>query len=313
MIEHDGEHPSVVMADITRRPAIRAKVITFANEKGGVGKSTLAFHTAIHLARAGQKVLTIDLDRRQRSLDRALCNRAATARSLGVDLPMPRHIVLEHQSGAMLAQEISRAGSDCDIVVIDAPGHDSPIARRAIALAETLVTPVNPTFIDIDSVAHFSAASLAFVKPGSFAQTVSALRDARTEHGLPATDWLLVRNRVRQCEKRQLARFDRAIGQLPAKLGLRVLPGLTERVGYRELFLFGLTHADCRSLPGMAGVKVSDCPEIAELLGEMGLDAATLASSPELRQTRTPARSMHTHRQALRRHIGATKRVKTPA
>lgn len=314
----DGEHPAVVMADISRRPAICAKVVVFANEKGGVGKSTFAFHTCVALARAGRKVLAIDLDRRQRSLDRALENREATARALGVALPMPRHLVLEHQSGAMLAQEIARVGSDCDTIIIDVPGHDSPIARRAIAMADTLVTPVNPTFIDLDSIAHFSPATMALIRPGSFAQTVTQLRAAREERGMPSIDWVLVTNRVRQSEKKQLARFEKAIGQLPAALDLRLASEVPERVGYRELFLFGLTHADCRTLPDMAGIKVASSREMDALLEELRIldtsqrNFSELLEAP-LRQTHAPARNMARHRQALRRQLGATKRIATPA
>jgi len=307
----DGEHPSVVLADICRRPEIHARIIVFANEKGGVGKSTLAFHTCIALARTGHKVLAIDLDRRQRSLQRALENREATTRSLGVDLPTPQHLVLEHQSGAMLGQEIARVGANCDTIIIDVPGHDSPIARRAIAMADKLITPVNPTFVDLDSIARFTAGTLQLTKLGPFAQTVTQLRQARIDRGLKPADWLLVKNRVRRAEKRQLARFNRAIGQLPRALDLHITNGLTERVAYRDLFLFGLTHADCAGLPGLANIKVHADQEMDELLEELGIVSRDQKAKITLRQAHTPARSMERHRQALRRQIGATKRIST--
>jgi chromosome partitioning protein len=74
-VASDGEHPRVVLADVANRPRGTAKVITVANEKGGVGKSTLAFHLAVALADIGHKVLAVDLDRRQQSLSRALIAR----------------------------------------------------------------------------------------------------------------------------------------------------------------------------------------------------------------------------------------------
>ena len=87
----EGEHPRVVLADIASRPRPPAKIITVANEKGGVGKSTVAFHLAVALADTGHKVLALDLDRRQQSLTRAFTNRSGTAKRLKVRLPLPRH------------------------------------------------------------------------------------------------------------------------------------------------------------------------------------------------------------------------------
>ena len=309
----DGEHPSLVLADIRNRPEVSARVIVFANEKGGVGKSTLAFHTSVALARAGHKVLAIDLDKRQCSLDRALQNREATARSLGVNLPTPKHMVLSHHSGAMLLQEISRNGQGCDTIIIDVAGHDSPIARRAIALADKLVTPVNPNFVDLDSVARFNVGTMKLASPGSFAQMVTELRDERIAQGFAPTDWMLIKNRVRRAEKVQLERFNAAINQLPETLGLRITSGLAERVAYRELFLFGLTHADCRDLPGMQGMSVRASTGIERLIAEMGVLGQVRAPVPAIAQSRKPARSMKRYRQSLRNYIGAAKKVPTHA
>src|SRR5690606_4038430 len=44
------EHPSVVLRDLQSRRRPSAHIVTFANEKGGVGKSTFAFHCAVALA-----------------------------------------------------------------------------------------------------------------------------------------------------------------------------------------------------------------------------------------------------------------------
>ena len=161
----DGEHPRIVVADIAARPRTNARIITVANEKGGVGKSTVAFHLAVALADCGHKVLAIDLDRRQQTLSRTLTNRGGTAKRLGVRLPLPRHVLLQQPSGAQLCQEIARAGWDCDYVVIDAAGHDLPIARRAIALADLLVSPVNSSFVDLDLLGRFHAVNGRYRDP----------------------------------------------------------------------------------------------------------------------------------------------------
>src|ERR1700733_9729636 len=68
-----------------------ARVIVVANEKGGSGKSTVAMHIAIALIKAGQRVATVDLDARQKSLTHFIENRRAWARQIARDLEIPDH------------------------------------------------------------------------------------------------------------------------------------------------------------------------------------------------------------------------------
>lgn len=302
----DGEHPSVVLDDVLRRPKVDAEVIVFANEKGGVGKSTLAFHTCIGLARSGHRVLAVDLDRRQRSLARALEHREATKRSLDVNLPSPISLVLEQQSCACLLQEIARVGSGCDKIVIDVAGHDSPIARRAIALADKLITPVNATFVDLDSLAHFNPATMKYSGMGQFARMVTALREGKAERGLRPALWTLVKNRVRKSEKKQLKQFDKAFTQLVKELDVRLAPGLAEQVAYRELSMFGLTHADCPDLPTMGHRRVRSGANINALLSQLEI-ATDKTAELHLIKPKQPklARSMKRYRQSLRTQLGA--------
>ena len=178
------EHPAVIMRELDARRRPQGHVITFANEKGGVGKSTLAFHCAVTLAHRGMNVLVVDCDRRQQSLDRFLEARDGTARALKVALPRPSHVVLDKQSGAVLAQEIERLGRGCDFVLIDLAGQDSPTARRAIALADPVVTPVNCSPTDLDALGRIKPVTRRFRQAGPFAEIVAA----RIEHAVDA--WL---------------------------------------------------------------------------------------------------------------------------
>ena len=270
----EGEHPRVVVADVAGRPRPPAKVIAVANEKGGVGKSTVAFHLAVALADTGHKVLAIDLDRRQQSLTRAFTNRGGTAKRLGVRLPLPRNVVLQNQSGAGLCQELSRTAWDCDFVVIDAAGHDSPIARRAIALADLLVSPVNSSFVDLDLLGRFHPVSNKLLGPGCFAMMVAELRQARIDAGMPALDWLVLQNRKRREVSKNQDRVDKALRQLAQRLDFRIGNGLFERVAYRELFLLGLTHLDLRRIPELARTKVAAATEVMALLDDLEIDEA---------------------------------------
>lgn len=264
-----GEHPSVVVRDISSRPRKQGHLIVFANDKGGVGKSTMAFHTAIALADAGRKVACIDLDHAQATLSRALTNREATCRLLKTWLPMPRHTVLAQPSGAYLSQEIARIGSDCDFIVLDAAGSDTPIMRRAIAMADTLVTPVNCSFADLDVLGQFDAHSLRLVRLGRFTRLVHALNAARQDLRLSAPDWIVLPNRSRTTASLNEAMARKALGRLAAKAGFRIGEGLGDRVAYRELFLFGLTHIDLKRIPKLAKVKAYARREIEHLLRDL--------------------------------------------
>ncbi|MBY0520796.1 MAG: division plane positioning ATPase MipZ [Sphingomonas sp.] len=270
------EDPAVVVRDIASRPRSAGHIIVFANEKGGVGKSTLAFHTCAALAGAGYRVTGFDLDYRQQTLARSLINREATARSLGVALPMPGRGVLRQQSGAMLCQELSRVGWDSDFIVIDVAGHDSPIARRAIALADTLVTPINGSFVDLDLLGRFRADYSKLEANGCFANLVNALRDARAQVGMRPLSWVVMPNRLRQSGSHNEARFEGALEELAAVCGFRVGEGLAERNAYRELFLLGLTHLDLKYIRGIGRSRSAARDELARFVEDLRLPETPL-------------------------------------
>lgn len=290
----DGEHPRVVVADIAARPRGPARIITVANEKGGVGKSTLAFHLAVALADTGHKVLAVDLDRRQQSLSRAMVARGGTAKRLGARLPLPRHLLLQQPTGAQLCQELARAGWDCDYVVIDAPGHDSPIARRAIAMADMLVSPVNSSFVDLELLGRFHPVTHKLTGPGCFATMVAELRDARSEAGLAPLDWLVVLNRKRRETSHNQGKIESALRRLAQRMDFRVGAGLYERVAYRELVLLGLTHLDLHRIPDLARTKAVAAAEVMQLLDDLAIAQEAGGLLSDLAgQPLAPAHSSH--------------------
>jgi chromosome partitioning protein len=265
------EHPSVVLRDLAGRRLPRGHVITFANEKGGVGKSTLAFHTAVALSHQGLKVLVVDCDRRQQSIHRLLEARDATARTLKVELPRPRHFALERPSGAILCQEMDRVAPDADVVVIDLAGHDSPIARRGIAIADTVVTPVNCSHADLDPIARLNPVSHKFKQAGPFAEVVGELREQRVAMGVGAFDWVVIKNRMRNCEQRLIASVDQSLATMAGQLGFRLARGLTERLAYRDLLPFGLSHIDLRLIPQLGQVRAAQVREMRQLMDDLRL------------------------------------------
>jgi chromosome partitioning protein len=271
-----GDESLIISRELNSRAETSAHMITFANEKGGVGKSTIAFHCCVALCNAGYRVAVIDLDYRQQSMARALENREGTARRLKIDLPSPKYIALNQQSGALLNQEIARIGWDAEYVVIDVAGHDSPVGRHAIAMADTLVTPVNNSFVDIDLLGQFDPTTMQLKRFGSFARLVQELREVRDHRGKPPVDWVVVQNRLRRLGSHNEHRVADALAELSTKAGFRLAPGLGERVAYRELFLLGLTLFDLKYIPDFARAQPAAKAEMSELIAELRLETQTV-------------------------------------
>src|SRR5687768_11814309 len=145
--------------------------LVFANEKGGTGKSTTAVHSAVALAAQGRKVAALDLDTRQRTLGRYLDNRAATIKRLGVELPMPDYDTFDPAKDDIEAK-MAEIAEGADVVVVDTPGRDDPYARAAMIRADTLVTPINDSFVDLDLIGEVDAETYRVKRPSFYAELV---------------------------------------------------------------------------------------------------------------------------------------------
>ncbi len=249
----------------------RAHRIVFANEKGGSGKSTTAVHTAVALSTAGHRVAALDLDVRQRTLTRYLENRGETSRRNAVDLPTPHYAVLSVLTPAGLEQDVEQLGSGCDFLIIDTPGRDDPIARAAISLADTLVTPINDSFIDLDLIGQVDAETFKVKRPSFYAELIWDLRKVRAKVDGGTVDWVVLRNRLQHVEAHNMQRVAAALSDLSKRVGFRIIPGLGERVIYRELFPQGLTLLDVKSItnPGLSHIAARQ--ELREMVSGLAL------------------------------------------
>lgn len=246
-------------------------IIVFANEKGGSGKSTTAVHTAVALAVSGHKVAAIDLDTRQKTLARYLENREATMRRRSAALAMPIYSVLDEMSEAGIEREIARMGDGQDFVIIDTPGRDDPVARAAIARADTIVTPINDSFVDLDLIGQVDAETFKVKKPSFYAELIWDLRKVRAQTDGTTVDWVLLRNRLQHLDAHNMRRVGAALGELSKRVGFRTVPGLSERVIYRELFPKGLTLLDKGDLAGFSVSHVAARQELREMISAFAL------------------------------------------
>ena len=255
--------------------------IVFANEKGGSGKSTSAVHVAVALAAAGRRVAAIDLDTRQRTLGRYLDNRAATIARTGAVLPMPVYATYDAAKDGDVTARIMALGEAADMVVIDTPGRDDADVRAAIALADTLVTPINDSFVDLDLIGQVDPDTYAVKRPSFYAELVWDARKARAKSG-GQVDWVVMRNRLQHLEARNMRRVAAALGQLSKLVGFRIVPGLSERVIYRELFPKGLTLLDLAAIGDEAGIAhIAARQELRALLGGLQIPDLTVARAAE--------------------------------
>ena len=245
--------------------------IVFANEKGGTGKSTTAVHAAIALASMGHNVAALDLDSRQRTMTRYLENRDATMRRLGKELPQASYEVLEEQSEAALGLAIDRIAADADVLVIDTPGRDDELARSAILRADTLVTPMNDSFVDLDLIGQVHPENYKITKPSFYAELIWNSRTQRAKQTGKSVDWVVLRNRLQHIQSHNLLRVGAALDELARRVGFRVIPGLGERVIYRELFPKGLTLLDLAEIGDASIAHVASRQELREMIAGLGV------------------------------------------
>ncbi len=249
--------------------------IVFANEKGGTGKSTTAVHVAIALAYQGAKVAAIDLDPRQRTLHRYLENRAETQRRREIELPTARFEVFNGDSIEQLEAMATEMGEGSDFLLFDTPGRDDPFARHVATTADTLVTPLNDSFVDFDLIGQVDAETFKVRRLSFYAELIwearkkramTTLRDQKRE-----MDWVVVRNRTGYTEARNVRRLDQALGELSKRVGFRIANGLSERVIYRELFPSGLTLLDKGHLGELGTSHLVARQELRQLIAGLNL------------------------------------------
>ncbi|HEY0013779.1 MAG TPA: division plane positioning ATPase MipZ [Allosphingosinicella sp.] len=271
------------MQDQVRVEAGVPHIIVFANEKGGTGKSTTAVHTAVALSAAGRSVAALDLDTRQRTLGRYLDNRAETIHRVGVDLPMPAYDTFDPAKGEEIDAAIDRLAGEADILVVDTPGRDDPHARAAMLRADTLVTPINDSFVDLDLIGEVDAETFKVKRPSFYADLVWRSRTQRAKTHGASVDWVVLRNRMQHIEARNMKRVGLALEELSRRVGFRIIPGLGERVIYRELFPKGLTLLDLAQIGEVGMSHIAARQELREMISALGV--------PEQGQDATQARA----------------------
>lgn len=236
----------------------KTHIIVVGNEKGGSGKSTSAMHIVVSLLERGFRVAVIDLDARQKSLARYIENRAAYAEQYNLKLTMPDVHILERSEGGIPAEMeqqdeenftalIEGLSGKHNYILIDCPGSDSYLSRLAHMSADTLITPLNDSFVDVDLLARVNPDTYQVEKISLYSEMVWEARKMRAMKDRGTIDWIVMRNRTSALDAKNKRRVHDVLTQLQKRVAFRYVPGFGERVIYRELFPKGLTLVDFKS------------------------------------------------------------------
>ncbi|GLS99672.1 ATPase [Sphingobium jiangsuense] len=260
-------------------------IIVFANEKGGTGKSTTAVHTAVALTMMGHEVGLIDLDPRQRTVTRYMENRADTARRREIDLPTPDFRVFTGSTEAELDADYRALADGKDFLIVDTPGRDDAFARHMAARANTLVTPMNDSFVDFDLIGQVDAESFKVKRLSFYSELIFEARKSRAKADGVSIDWVVLRNRVQHHDARNKKRVGDALNELSKRVGFRVIPGLSERVIFRELFPSGLTLLDKGHLGDLGFSHLTARQELREMVAGLALPLVSEADRDKIEQS----------------------------
>ncbi|MEP3331828.1 division plane positioning ATPase MipZ [Sedimentitalea sp.] len=265
-----------------------AHIIVVGNEKGGAGKSTVSMHVATALARMGHRVSALDLDLRQRSMGRYVENRRdfmakSRLELLGPachDLPQidadtldPGENIYDHR----LSVAVAELEAESDFILIDCPGSHTRLSQVAHSLADTLITPLNDSFVDFDLLARIDADGEKILGPSVYSEMVWKSRQLRAQAGLQPIDWIVMRNRVGTQRMVNKEKMERALRLLSERIGFRIAPGFSERVVFRELFPRGLTLLDLKDI-GVKQLNISNVAarqELRDMMKTLNLPGVT--------------------------------------
>jgi chromosome partitioning protein len=228
--------------------------VVVGNHKGGCGKSTITMHLIVSLLKEKRHIASFDLDLTQQTLTRYIENRTEWGRLYRVPLEVPDHCAIVEASVAaphpdatdatVFVSTLAALPAGYDFVIIDTPSGESYLSLLAHALADTLITPINDSFVDLDVIGTMAPSSDFKPRRSRYAELVAAANERRSVVSGKPTDWVVVRNRLPRLMSRNQRQVADMLEMMAPELGFRTVRGLSDREIYREFFPVGLTAFD---------------------------------------------------------------------
>jgi chromosome partitioning protein len=210
-------------------------------------------HLIVSLLRQGARVASVDLDARQGTLSHYVANRQKTKREYS-DLLVSEHAsvlassnrdrgLADTEDEQHLTQVLERY-KEYDYIVIDTPGNDTFLSRLAHSFADTLITPLNDSFIDLDMLIRLEPGDVDKLRPSTYAAMVWDQKKEKASRSGGNVDWIVLRNRLNPLYSKNKEEMHRILTLLSKRIGFRLLAGFCDRVIFRELFINGTTLLD---------------------------------------------------------------------
>ena len=179
----------------------------------------------------------------------------------------------ENQYDARMGAAVAEAEKDCDFLLIDCPGSHTRLSQVAHMMADTLVTPLNDSFIDFDMLGRIDPQTEKILGPSVYSEMVWKARQARAQAGLKPVDWVVLRNRIGAQKMLNKAKMETAVAALSIRIRFRVAPGFSERVIFRELFPRGITLLDLKDVKSdrLSLSNIAARQEVRDLLKNLSL------------------------------------------
>jgi chromosome partitioning protein len=143
------------------------RVISFVTQKGGSGKTTLAFCSAIAAQEKGKRALILDMDPQG----------TATAWFKDRESDTPALATIKSSELADAIQKAEKAGYD--LIFIDTPGRDEPSTAAAIRASDLCIIPCRPTPGDMKATPPTIATINRLKKDAAFVLTQAPARSYR--------------------------------------------------------------------------------------------------------------------------------------
>lgn len=233
-------------------------IFVVGNEKGGAGKTTCSMHLIIGLLDRGYKVASIDTDSRQHSLTTYINNRKEYNNKnpeYMVDMPLHFHlqpinndssIDKNNEEKQQFIEILNKAKEYSDYIVIDTAGSHTNLSSIAHSYADTIITPINDSFVDLDVIAKIDSNDFNISTPSIYSQMLWEQKMERAIRDQGSIRWIVMRNRLTMLDAVNKRNVLEALKKISKRISFTIANGFSERVVFRELFPYGLTLLDLK-------------------------------------------------------------------